>query len=265
MVAPSRRSGAIAIASASWCTNSTRPASSRTSGSVRVCTSCLCNTALHNGQGMCSVSELSTRLDAKSAQRLRRNTSKQLGQKTCAQTSAKIASPPPTAFWQTIHANLRGSVPLAPETTWTVLNFPTGKPPDLKISKDSHRGSTIAGTNWREVQPPTGRCGFGLGKAALLFTFPCVTASIRTFRIRPPSFRRTPSWANLRIQAFASVLFNATRASKPLDDELTVAALYAASSACERATFLLDQSLGHRTSKHKQRQPRLAVPLLLLA
>jgi len=62
------------------------------------------------GQGICSFSEAATSCAASAAQRLRRNASKQRGQKAWAQANARIASPPPTAREQTAHSKA-GALP----------------------------------------------------------------------------------------------------------------------------------------------------------
>lgn len=127
-----------------------------------------------------------------------------------------------------------------------MLNFPAATPQDLKPSNDSHRGSTIAGTNCRALVPPSDRVRFGLGKACGIF--PCAAASCRVFRSITASLRLLARWAKSRTQAFASDCFSATRA--------WTIEMVEESEDVEGLILFLFQTLGHRASKQKQAQLR---------
>lgn len=183
---------------------STRVQRSITSGCVSVWTSCLCRLTPHCGHGICSVSELSTVCAASSAHRRRRKASKQTGQNTCAHGNARMDSPPLVGLAQTVQHSCGGLqsrlgvslaelwlLRLAPATgsmpfptaaasgcfvallRWPLsrsCSFTTSILSGLKTSKDSHRGSTMAGTKFRWVLLPplafSGRGGLGDGNAA---------------------------------------------------------------------------------------------------
>mmetsp|Transcript_71035 Transcript_71035/g.159521 ORF Transcript_71035/g.159521 Transcript_71035/m.159521 type:complete len:296 (-) Transcript_71035:22-909(-) len=104
------RSRNAAAAGAGLLSPLARPQRHRNSRPVSVCTSRRNKFTPQAGQGICSFSEAATSCAASAAQRLRRNASKQRGQKAWAQANARIASPPPTAREQTAHSKA-GALP----------------------------------------------------------------------------------------------------------------------------------------------------------
>jgi len=119
-----------------------RPHRLTSSTPVSVCTSCRCKLIPHDGQGICSFSVAGTSCALSAAHRRRRKASKQRGQNTWVHDSARIASPGPAALSQTVQANAN-QLPSLDAGSRSLL---TSTESSLKTSRDSQRGSTMAGT-----------------------------------------------------------------------------------------------------------------------